>query len=126
MKKITLLLLFITFLGFSQVTITPSTFEITESITISIDANSSLTDCNGFNNPTKIYMHSGVGTETNAWGTSVVGNWGSDDGVGEMTLNASNNRWEITIIPKTYFSLTDEQATGIANMGMVFRNPAGI
>mgnify|MGYP006100313133 FL=1 len=126
MKKITLLLLFITFLGFSQVTITPSTFEITESITISIDANSSLTDCNGFNNPTKIYMHSGVGTETNAWGTSVVGNWGSDDGVGEMTLNTSNNRWEITIIPKTYFSLTDEQATGIANMGMVFRNPAGI
>jgi pullulanase/glycogen debranching enzyme len=126
MKKITLLILFIPFLGFSQVTITPSTFEITESITISIDANSSLTDCNGFNNPTKIYMHSGVGTETNAWETSVVGNWGSDDGVGEMTLNASNNRWEITIIPKTYYSLTDEQATSITNMGMVFRNAAGV
>jgi hypothetical protein len=60
MKKITLLLFFITSLGFGQVTIAPNTFEITESITISIDANSSLTDCNGLNNPTKVYMHSGV------------------------------------------------------------------
>ena len=125
MKKITLLLLFITSLGFSQITITPNTFEITESITISIDANSSVTDCNGFNNPTKVYMHSGAGTETNAWETSVVGNWGLDDGVGEMTLNTSNNRWEITIVPKTYYSLTDTQASNVTNMGMVFRNETG-
>ena len=125
MKKITLLLLFITSLGFSQVTITPNTFEVTESITISIDANSTATDCNGFSNPTKVYMHSGVGTETNAWETSVVGNWGLDDGVGEMTLNSSNNRWEITIIPKTYYTLTDAQAASVTNMGMVFRNETG-
>jgi len=125
LKKITFLLLFITSLGFSQVTITPSTFEVTESITISIDANSSATDCNGFSNPTKVYMHSGVGTVTNAWETSVVGNWGLDDGVGEMTLNSSNNRWEITIIPKIYYALTDTQATSVTNMGMVFRNETG-
>ena len=125
MKKITLLLLFITSLGFSQITITPNTFEVTESITISIDANSTATDCNGFSNPTKVYMHSGVGTETNAWETSVVGNWGLDDGVGEMTLNSSNNRWEITIIPKTYYTLTDAQAASVTNMGMVFRNETG-
>ncbi|ARV14446.1 alpha-amylase family glycosyl hydrolase [Polaribacter sp. SA4-12] len=125
MKKITLLLLFITSLGFSQVTITPNPFEITESITISIDANSSATDCNGLSNPTKVYMHSGVGNATNAWGTKAIGNWGKDDGVGLMTLNSSNNRWEITIVPKTYFSLTDAQATSITNMGMVFRNATG-
>ena len=125
MKKITLLLLFITSLGFSQITITPNTFEVTESITISIDANSTATDCNGFSNPTKVYMHSGVGTETNAWETSVVGNWGLDDGVGEMTLNSSNNRWEITITPKTYYTLTDAQAASVTNMGMVFRNETG-
>jgi pullulanase/glycogen debranching enzyme len=126
MKKITLLLLlFITFLGFSQVTITPSTFEITESITISVDANSTATDCNGISNPTKVYMHSGVGNEANAWGTNVVGNWGADDGVGEMTLNSANNRWEITIIPKKYYALTDTQANGVSKMGLVFRNASG-
>ncbi|MFT6959075.1 MAG: pullulanase/glycogen debranching enzyme [Polaribacter sp.] len=125
MKKITLLFLLITSLGYSQVTITPSTFEITESITISADANSTATDCNGFSNPTKVYFHSGVGTETNAFETSVVGNWGADDGVGEMTLNSANNRWEITITPKTYYSLTDTQATSISKIGMVFRNASG-
>ncbi|WP_298880577.1 alpha-amylase family glycosyl hydrolase [uncultured Polaribacter sp.] len=125
MKKITLLFLFLTSIGFSQVTITPNPFEISQSITISLDANSSATDCNGLNNPTKVYLHSGVGDETNAWGTSVVGNWGQDDGIGEMTLNTSNNRWEITFVPKTYYSLTDAEAASITNMGMVFRNAAG-
>jgi hypothetical protein len=125
MKKITFLLFFITSLGFGQVTIAPNTFEITESITISIDANSSLTDCNGLNNPTKVYMHSGVGNQANAWDTSVIGNWGKDDGVGEMTLNTATNRWEITLIPKTYYGLTDAQATSVNKMGMVFRNATG-
>ena len=125
MKKITLLLLFITSLGFGQVTITPNPFEMTASITISIDASSTASDCNGLSNPSKVYMHSGVGSETDAWDTSVVGNWGQDDGVGEMTLNSSNNRWEITFVPKTYYSLTDEQASSVTNMGMVFRNAAG-
>ncbi len=125
MKKTTLLLLFLTSLAYGQVTITPNVFEITQSITISLDANSSATDCNGLNSPTKVYMHSGVGITTNAFGTSVVGNWGKDDGIGEMTLNTSNNRWEITIIPKTYYGLTDAQANTITKMGMVFRNAAG-
>ncbi len=125
MKKITFLFVFISYLGFSQVTITPSTFEITESITISIDANSSATDCNGLNNPTKVYMHSGVGNQSNAWNTSVIGNWGKDDGVGKMTLNTATNRWQITLVPKTYYGLTDAQATSVNKMGMVFRNATG-
>ena len=125
MKKITFLFLFITSLAFSQVTITPNTFEISESITISLDANSTNTDCNGLNNPSKIYMHSGVGSDTNAFDISVIGNWGADDGVGEMTLNTSNNRWEITFIPKTYYNLTDTEANSVTKMGMVFRNAAG-
>ncbi len=125
MKKITFLFLLITSFGFSQVTISPNPFEINQSITISVDANSTATDCNGFSNPTKVYMHSGVGDETNAFGTSVVGNWGQDDGVGEMTLNSSNNRWEITLVPKTYYGLTDAQANSITKIGMVFRNETG-
>ena len=126
MKKIAfLLILFITSIGFSQVTITPNPFDIAASITISLDASSSATDCNGLNNPTKVYMHSGVGTDTNAFDTSVVGNWGLDDGVGEMTLNSSNNLWEITFVPKTYYNLTDVQATSVTAMGIVFRNATG-
>tara|TARA_B110001450_G_scaffold41472_1_gene37467 strand:+ start:14295 stop:17078 length:2784 start_codon:yes stop_codon:yes gene_type:complete len=126
LKKFTFLfLLFITSIGFSQVTITPNPFDIAASITISLDASSSATDCNGLNNPTKVYMHSGVGTDTNAFDTSVVGNWGLDDGVGEMTLNSSNNLWEITFVPKTYYNLTDVQATSVTAMGIVFRNATG-
>ena len=125
MKKITTLFLFITSFCFSQITITPSSFEVTESITISINATSNATDCNGFNNPSKVYLHSGVGSDTNAWDTKVIGNWGLDDGIGEMTLNSTNNRWEITFIPKTYYSLTDTQATNVSKIGMVFRNATG-
>ena len=117
MKKFTFLfLLFITSIGFSQVTITPNPFDITASITISLDANSSATD---------VYMHSGVGTDADAFNTSVVGNWGLDNGVGEMTLNESNNLWEITFVPKTYYNLTDVQATSVTAMGIVFRNATG-
>lgn len=125
MKKITFLLFLLSSLCYSQVTINPSPFEIDESITISIDASSKQTNCNNFSNPTKIYLHSGVGNETNAWGTSVVGNWGTDDGVGEMTFNSSNNKWEMTFIPKTYYGLTDVQAAGVTKIGMVFRNETG-
>ena len=125
MKKITSLLLLITSLTFSQVTITPSVFEATTSITIRLDANSTSTDCNGFNTPSKVYLHAGVGSDTNAYETSVVGNWGLDDGLGEMSYNTSNNRWEITFVPKTYFGLSDAEATSVSRMGLVFRNETG-
>ena len=125
MKKITSLLLFIASITYSQVTITPAIFEVTESITIRLDANSAATDCNGFSTPSKVYLHAGVGTETDAFGTSVVGNWGQDDGVGEMTFNAANSRWEITFVPKTYFGLTDTEADNITRLGFVFRNETG-
>jgi len=125
MKKITSLLLFIASITYGQVTITPAIFEVTESITIRLDANSSATDCNGFSTPSKVYLHAGVGNETDAFGTSVVGNWGQDDGVGEMTFNAANSRWEITFVPKTYFGLTDTQADSITRLGFVFRNETG-
>ena len=126
MKKLTSLLLFISSITYSQVTITPAIFEVTESITIHLDANSSATDCNGFSTPSKVYLHAGVGTETDAFGTSVVGNWGQDDGVGEMTFNAANSRWEITFVPKTYFGLTDTEADNITRLGFVFRNETGV
>ena len=125
MKKfyLSILCIGLSLLTFSQVTITPNPFEIDESITITLDINSSATDCNGLSNPAKVYIHSGVGDTSNPW-THVVGNWGQDDGVGEMT-NQGGGIWTITFVPETYYGLTPQQASNIVRMGMVFRNADG-
>ncbi len=126
MKKFCLLVLFLSFalLSFSQVTIAPNPFEVNESITITLDVNSSATDCNGFSSPSKVYMHSGIGDGANAFGFSVVGNWGQDDGVGEMT-NQGSGIFTINIVPETYYGLTPTQAANAVLMGIVFRNADG-
>lgn len=111
-------------MSFSQVTINPDPFEVNESITITLNINSSATDCNGFSNPSKVYMHSGVGDGSNAFGISVTGNWGQDDGVGEMT-NQGSGIYSITIVPETYYNLTPAQVSNVIQMGMVFRNEDG-
>ena len=123
-KKLLYFILFLPFIINSQVTISPTPFEVNQSITITVDANSNATDCNGFNNPTKVYMHSGIGDDSNAWGFNVVGNWGQDDGVGEMTNNGDGT-WSITIVPEIYYSLNTTQASTATKMGMVFRNTDG-
>ncbi len=123
-KKLLYFLLIIPYFINSQVTITPSPFEVNQSITITVDANSNATDCNGFNNPTKVYMHSGIGDNSDAWGFNVIGNWGMDDGVGEMTDN-SDGTWSITITPETYFGLNATEATNATQIGAVFRNENG-
>lgn len=107
----------------AQVTITPNPFEVDESITITLNTNSTSTNCNGFSNPSKVYLHSGVGSSDNAW-TYVVGNWGQDDGIGEMT-NQGGGIWSITLVPENYYGLTASQAASIVQMGMVFRNEDG-
>jgi len=111
-------------MSFSQVTISPDPFEVDESITITLDTNSASTDCNGFSNPGKVYMHSGVGDGNNAFGISVTGNWGQDDGVGEMT-NQGGGIYSITLVPETYYNLTPAQVSNVIQMGMVFRNEDG-
>lgn len=111
-------------LSFGQVTITPNPFEVDQSITITVDANSTATTCNGFSNPSKVYLHSGIGTDSNPWDYSVVGNWGEDDGIGEMTSNGDGT-WSITFVPETYYNLTPTQAQNAIKMGMVFRNEDG-
>ncbi|MBC2844324.1 alpha-amylase family glycosyl hydrolase [Winogradskyella flava] len=126
MKKfyLSILLVGTAILSYAQVTITPNPFEVDESITITLDINSSATDCNGFNNPSKVYMHSGIGDESNAFGFSVIGNWGQDDGVGEMT-SQGGGIYSITLVPETYYGLTPTQAANAVLMGMVFRNADG-
>jgi len=125
MKKILLSFLLSNSLWlFAQVTTNPSPIEVDQSLTITVDANSTATDCNGFSNPNKVYIHSGIGDDTDPWGFNVVGNWGMDDGVGEMTDNGDGT-WSITFVPETYFNLTTTQASEATKMGMVFRNEDG-
>jgi len=123
MKKTTLLFLFISTISFGQITITPSSFDITDEITITVDTKIN-TGCNGLSNPTKVYMHSGVGDDSSGWGFSVVGNWGQDDGIGQMT-SQGNGIFSITLTPSTYYGLTSTQQDNATQMGMVFRNASG-
>ncbi|RED46786.1 putative secreted protein (Por secretion system target) [Winogradskyella eximia] len=125
MKKILLnFLLLLPFIGIAQVTTNPSPILIDESVTITVDLNSSDTDCNGISNPTKVYAHLGVGNDSDEYGIAVVGNWGQDDGIGEMTNNGDGT-WSITFTPNTYFSLTSAEESTVTKMGMVFRNIDG-
>ncbi|SDQ55937.1 alpha-amylase family glycosyl hydrolase [Flagellimonas zhangzhouensis] len=124
MKKLLLFsFLIFSMASWAQVTIEPFPFAVDEEITITVDANSNETDCNGLSNPSKVYLHSGIGTDVDPW-TTVVGNWGQDDGVGEMTDNGDGT-WSITFVPETYYGLTADQANNATQMGMVFRNAAG-
>lgn len=125
MKKLILLAFILIGLPvMAQVTITPSAFEITDEITITVDINSTASDCNKLNAPNKVYMHSGIGDDSNAFGYDVIGNWGIDDGVGLMTSNG-NGTYSIKITPSTYYQITAEQQITATQLGMVFRNESG-
>ena len=107
----------------AQVTFSGSAIEVDESVTFTVDINATIT-CNGFSSPTKVYMHAGIGDNSNAFGFNVIGNWGQDDGVGEMTSNGDGT-YSITITPKDYFGLTQAQIDTATQIGMVFRNEDG-
>ena len=105
------------------VTITPAQFNVTDPITIT--ASFASPTCNSMGaNPAKVYMHSGIGDNANAFGYSVVGTWATDNGVGLMTNNG-NGTWSITITPSTYYNITSAQQMSARKIGMVFRNAAG-
>lgn len=125
MKKIlcTLFIVF-SFFTYAQVSLSVGAIEVDQPVTITVDANSTATNCNGLINPTKVYMHSGIGPNSDAFGFNVIGNWGQDDGVGEMTNNGDGT-FSITIVPQVYYGLTPTQANSATKIGMVFRNANG-
>ena len=125
MKKNLCLLIFLLFLklGYSQVTISPATFNVNDQITITVSFPTNACNTMG-SNPVKVYMHSGIGDDTNAFGYSVVGNWAMDDSVGLM-INNGNGTWSKTITPSTYYNLNTTQQANATKLGMVFRNAAG-
>jgi len=125
MKKNTILFiaLIFSFLTNAQVTITPSTFNVSDPITITV--NLAQSSCNSIpTSSNKVYMHAGIGDDSNAFGYAVVGNWGQDDNIGVMT-NQGGGIWSITITPSTYFGLTTTQQANATKIGLVLRNAAG-
>ena len=122
-KILSILLLFTAFIVKAQVTITPSSFNVTDQITITVST--AAQSCNLIGtSPAKVYMHAGIGDDSNAFGFSVIGNWGQDDSVGLMTNNG-NGTWSITLTPSTYFGLNATQQANAKKLGMVFRNASG-
>ena len=125
MKKILSSLLFFPLSFFSQVlSYNPNPFEVNQQVTITVDIASDETNCNSIINPSSVYMHSGIGDDNSPWGFSVIGNWGQDDGVGQMSDNGDGT-WSITITPSDYFNLDTNQSSLATRMGLVFRNEDG-
>lgn len=128
MKKLLLssfLLLIMFNLKAQIVTLEPSQASGEDEIRIIFDATKGN---GGLVGASKVYMHGGVvtdGPEGTAW-QHVVGNWGQDDGVGQMTqVTGEANKWEITLSPsaREYYSVP--AGTNIFRLSMVFRNADG-
>lgn len=70
----------------------------------------------------KVYLHSGAEMVPFGGWQHVVGNWGQDDGVGEMQP-LGNDRWRIRVLPHAYYGYS---STATPNgIFMVFRNADG-
>lgn len=112
------------FCAFSQVSTDPPLVIEDKPVTIFYDATKGTS---GLVGAAKVYMHAGV-VLSNANGTgwsNVVGNWGKDDGLGQMTkVEGQSNLWKITIPSlREYFNVSEDQT--IYRIGMVFRNADG-
>lgn len=107
------------------VKIEPATATGDDEIKVIYDATSGTA---GLVGASKVYMHSGIitdGPNGTSW-SNVIGNWGADDGVGEMTkVTGEDNLWEIVLSPsaKEYYNAADED--NIFRLAMVFRNADG-
>lgn len=105
------------------ITITPASFDQNTEITLTFDARFGNKGLVGVD---KVYMHSSVAlspTETAFNSNYVIGNWGQDDGVGQLTQSATNpNQWVITFTPASYYNLGGASARRLT---MVFRNGDG-
>ncbi|PWJ35009.1 alpha-amylase family glycosyl hydrolase [Sediminitomix flava] len=107
------------------VSFNPSTPRDDESVTIRFDASQGATQ--SLVGATKVYLHSAAitsGFSSTTW-EHPVGNWGADDGLGEMTKVAgTTDTWEFTLNPRAYYGITDANED-IFRLTFVFRNEDG-
>jgi len=90
-----------------------------DSLTIVYDATQGQSTLIG---ASKVYMHSGIELVPFGGWTTTIGNWGQDDGIGQMD-SIGPNLWSITINVQNYYSLSPGQ--NINGILMVFRNADG-
>lgn len=109
------------------VTTNPASFNANDQIQLVFHAQ--LADgggTSGLVGASKVYIHTGVvtsGTSGTGW-NHVIGNWGADDGVGQMTpVAGETDQWAITITPSSYYGAPAN--TTIYRLAMVFRNENG-
>ncbi|MBC7885975.1 MAG: hypothetical protein H7X99_10905 [Saprospiraceae bacterium] len=110
-----------TLAGMTAVQVSPSFPNDNGAVTISFDATG--TPLAG---ASKVYLHSGVST-TYASPTNFnysKGNWGQDDGIGEMT-NTGGNNWQINIVSglRTFYNVPVDK--DIFGLNFLFRNANG-
>ncbi|MEQ8546792.1 MAG: DUF4961 domain-containing protein [Cyclobacteriaceae bacterium] len=108
-----------------MISLTPSDADGNEEVTIIFDAtvgNGELVDAE------KVYCHLGVitsGPNGTDW-QNVVGNWGQDDGIGEMTkVSGEANKWELTLSPSARAYTNTPEGQTIFRLSMVFRSADG-
>lgn len=109
-----------------NVTLSPANATADQNVTINFNAAG--TPLAG---ETKVYAHAGVvTTNTNSPGGGdwrfVKGNWGQDNGVGQMTAVAGQtNQWQLVLNPsaRAYFGVP--AGTNVFWLAMVFRNADG-
>ncbi|MFT5054846.1 MAG: hypothetical protein ACI97X_001880 [Oceanospirillaceae bacterium] len=91
-----------------------------DSLQITYDASQGVS---GLSGSPKIYMHSAIQeVPFNIDWLYPIGNWGADDGIGEMT-NIGGDTWEITIHVESYYGYPG--GTNVNGLWMVFRNADG-
>ncbi|MFM2286499.1 MAG: hypothetical protein RLZZ543_1996 [Bacteroidota bacterium] len=91
------------------ITVTPPAFNASDAITITFNTKRGNAELLGANS---VYIHSSAGVvdtpspQSTGW-LNTTGNWGQDDGIGEMSpVVGENGIWEITLTPATYYNLT--------------------
>jgi len=107
--------------GLSSIVLDPGITLTPDGDSLRIFYNANLGVTGLFGSP-KVYMHSGIQFVPFGPVTNYIGNWGQDDGVGEMT-SLGNNNWVITIHPANYYGYA--QGTAVTAISMVFRNADG-
>lgn len=107
------------------VTLTPILANAEQAVVLTFDANLGNAE---LANASKVYMHHGIvtsGPTGTAW-QNVIGNWGQDDGVGEMMAVPNEpGKWQINFTPtlREYFGVA--QGTNIFRISAVFRSADG-
>ncbi len=107
------------------VILNPETATAEDSVVVVFDATQGNS---GLIGAAKVYMHSGLvtsGPNGTDW-NFVIGNWGQDDGVGQMTrVPGDSNKWQLSLSPSIRMYHNAPEGTNYFRLAMVFRNADG-